>query len=130
MLKAKDLWKQADEQHLIKMNAMKPVLCNLFNQLKNHAARNPEAPYFVFDVPSYVFGYPLYDHQQAVKYVKETLEEQGFQVWISGVSTLVISWIKPTNKEKTTRFVLPQGPSYRPFVYDDSMMNFLRSKIE
>jgi hypothetical protein len=128
MLKAGDLWKQVEQQNTIKMNAMKPVLANLFGQLKTHAATHPESPVFAFDVPSFVFGYPLFDHKQAIQYCKETLEERGFQVWITN-STLVISWIKPA-KQSSRGFVPPvAGPSYRPFVYDDSTMEFLRSKI-
>lgn len=128
MLKAGDLWKQIEQQNTIKMNAMKPVLANLFAQLKTHAAIHPESPVFAFDVPSFVFGYPLFDHKQAIQYCKEILEERGFQVWITN-STLVISWIKPP-KSQTKGFVpLSAGPSYRPFVYENSAMEFLRSKM-
>ena len=128
MLKAGDLWKQVEQQNTIKMNAMKPVLANLFAQLKTHATTHPESPVFAFDVPSFVFGYPLFDHKHAIQYCKETLEERGFQVWITN-STLVISWIKPT-KHTSKTFVPPSvAPSYRPFVYDDSALEFLRSKI-
>ena len=129
MIKAQDLWKQVEQQKTIKMNAMKPVLSNLFSQLKTHAATHPESPVFAFDVPSFVFGYPLFDHREAVQYCKEFLEERGFQVWVTG-SVLVISWIKPVKNTKTSSFVPPAtGPSYRPFVYDESAMEFLRSKI-
>lgn len=128
MLKANDLWKQTEQQHIVKMNAMKPVLANLFAQLKTHASCHPDSPVFAFDVPSFVFGYPLFDHKQAIQYCKETLEERGFQVWTTN-STLVISWIKPV-KQSSKGFVPPTtGPSYRPFVYDDSALEFLRSKI-
>lgn len=128
MLKAQDLWKQVEQQNTIKMNAMKPVLANLFSQLKNHAIIHPESPVFAFDVPSFVFGYPLFDHKQAIQYCKETLEERGFQVWVTN-STLVISWIKPTKQSSKTFVPPPIGPSYRPFVYDESALDFLRSKI-
>jgi hypothetical protein len=127
-LNARDLWKQTDQQRTIKMNAMKPVLTNLFAQLKSHAAKHPESPVFAFDVPSFVFGYPLFNHTEAIEYCKEFLEERGFQVWVSG-SVLVISWIKPIKNTSTKSHVIPTGPSYRPFVYDDSTLEFLRSKI-
>jgi hypothetical protein len=126
-LNARDLWKQTDQQRTIKMNAMKPVLANLFALLKTHAAKYPDSPVFAFDVPSFVFGYPLFNHTEAIQYCKELLEERGFQVWISG-STLVISWIKPA-KNSTKTFVPPQQVGYRPFVYDDSALELLRSKI-
>lgn len=128
MIKAQDLWKQVEQQKTIKMNAMKPVLSNLFSQLKTHAATHPESPVFAFDVPSFVFGYPLFDHREAIQYCRECLEERGFQVWIAG-TTLVISWLKPV--KSSSKFIPPvtTGPSYRPFVYDEGAMDFLRSKI-
>lgn len=123
MLKAQDLWKQVEQQKTIKMNAMKPVLTNLFAQLKTHAGLHPDSPVFAFDVPSFVFGYPLYDHKEAIQFCRETLEERGFQVWVSG-SVLVISWIK-SEKQKT----LGNIASYRPFAYDPSAMEFLKTRI-
>ena len=129
MLRAKDLWKQEDERKTTKMQAMKPVMSNLFGQIKTHAALNPTSPYFAFDVPSFVFGYPLYDHEEATAFVRDVLVEQGFQVWIAGTCTLVISWLKPTASKTTAFRPPPVVPDYRPQVYDPAAMNFLRSKI-
>lgn len=131
MLRAKDLWKQEEERKTAKMQAMRPVLSNLSSQLKLYAIQNPQAPYFVFDVPSFVFGYPLYDHREAVDYVRDALLEQGFQVWVATNLSLVISWIKPQNQAPRIR-APPRssgGADYRPFVYDDSAMNFLQSRM-
>jgi len=129
MLSAKDLWKQEDERKTAKMQAMRPVLSNLSSQLKLYAIQNPQAPYFVFDVPSFVFGYPLYDHREAVDYVRDALLEQGFQVWVATNLSLVISWIKPQNQAPRIRAPPKSGADYRPFVYDDSAMNFLQSRM-
>jgi len=129
MLRAKDLWKQEEERKTAKMQAMRPVLSNLSSQLKLHAIQNPQAPYFVFDVPSFVFGYPLYDHREAVDYVRDALMEQGFQVWVATNLSLVISWIKPQNQVPRMRAPPKSGADYRPFVYDDSAMNFLQSRM-
>jgi len=129
MLRAKDLWKQEDERKTAKMQAMRPVLSNLSSQLKLYAIQNPQAPYFVFDVPSFVFGYPLYDHREAVEYVRDALLEQGFQVWVATNLSLVISWIKPQSQAPRIRAPPRSGADYRPFVYDDSAMNFLQSRM-
>jgi hypothetical protein len=128
MLRAKDLWKQEEERKTGKMLAMRPVLSNLSSQLKLYAIQNPQAPYFVYDVPSFVFGYPLYDHREAIEYVRDAVAEQGFQVWIASAGTLVISWIKPQNQQPRLRAPPKSGADYRPFVYDDSAMNFLNSR--
>ena len=130
MLRAQDLWKQEDERKTAKMQAMRPVLSNLSTQLKNHAMHNPGAPYFVFDVPTFVFGFPLYNHREAVEYVRDALVEQGFQVWVAANTfSLVISWMKPREQKLARIPKLSGGASYRPFVYDDSAMDFLQSRL-
>jgi len=129
MLRAKDLWKQEEERKTAKMQAMRPVLSNLSSQLKTYAIHNPAAPYFVYDVPSFVFGYPLYDHREAVEYVRDALVEQGFHVWMTPTLTLVISWIKPQTQTSRLRAPPKSGADYRPFVYDDSAMDFLRHSM-
>jgi len=124
MLNAKELWKQEDERKTYRMRAMRPVLAGLFQSIKVHAQQNPASPYYAFDVPSFVFGYPLFDHKEAIEYVKETLEEQGFHVYPVPPSVLMISWIKPQPKQATARPPKP-GPDYRPFVYDEGAFSFL-----
>jgi len=126
MLQAKELWKAEEERKAYRMRAMRPVLANLFQSIKLHAQQNPESPYMAFDVPSFVFGYPLYDHAEAVRYVQETLEENGYQVWLAPPSILVISWMKPAKPAAKTAQAPPKpGPDYRPFVYDESAFAFL-----
>jgi len=126
MLRATDLWKQQEQMRVVHMQAMRPVLSNLCSQIKTHAAANPHAPYMAYDVPSFVFGYPLYSHVEAVAYVKEALEEQGFKVWISGTYTLLISWIRPGKAATRTA---PKSGNYRPFVYDEAAMEATLSQL-
>jgi uncharacterized protein YcgL (UPF0745 family) len=126
MLRASDLWKQEEQQRTANMQAMRPVLSNLCSQIKAHAATNPDAPYMAYDVPTFVFGYPLYKHQEAVQYVKETLEEQGFKVWIAYNGTLLISWIKSGNKKPAAA---AKSGDYRPFVYDEAAMEATMSRL-
>ena len=74
-----------EDQRTANMQAMRPVLTTLMAQIKTHATTNPNAPYMTFDVPSFLFGYPLYNHREAIDYIKETLEEQGFTVWVANL---------------------------------------------
>jgi hypothetical protein len=128
MLQAKELWKAEDERKAGRMRAMRPVLAGLFNAIKLQSQQSPTSPYYAFDVPSFVFGYPLFDHIEAIQYVQETLEEQGFQVWrASTPSILMISWMKPVKTQTRESSAIPPktGADYRPFVYDDSAFAFL-----
>ena len=128
MLRARDLWKQTEEQRTINMQAMRPVLTTLMAQIKTHAATNPAAPYMTFDVPSFVFGYPLYNHREAIDYIKETLEEQGFTVWVAYNGTLLISWMRAANGKVRQTAKAPTN-DYRPFVYDESAMEATLSRL-
>lgn len=127
MLQAKELWRAEEERKAYRMRAMRPVLANAFNTIKTHAQQNPGSPYCAFEVPAFVFGYPLYDHAEAIQYVKETIEEQGFQVWnCTPPSVLLISWMKPAPKSGVSKITPPKsGPDYRPFVYDESAFAYL-----
>ena len=128
MLRARDLWKQTEEQRSASMQAMRPVLATLFAQVKTHAATNPAAPYMTFDVPSFVFGYPLYNHREAIDYIKETLEEQGFTVWVAYNGTLLISWMRAGSGKARQTTKAPTN-DYRPFVYDESAMEATLSRL-
>lgn len=131
MLPANALWKQSDQRKIQRMAACKVILAQIFIKIKNHSRVNPDAPYTVCPVPSFCFGYPLYDINEAIPYIKETLEEQGYQVWIVDGNNLFISWMKP-EKQENRPFGLKAKPTanYRPFVYDESSMQFLREKTE
>lgn len=127
MLRARDLWKQTEDQRSASMQAMRPVLSTLFAQVKTHATTNPAAPYMTFDVPSFVFGYPLYNHREAIDYIKETLEEQGFTVWVAYNGTLLISWMRAGKARQTSKPTA--SADYRPFVYDESAMEATLSRL-
>ena len=50
-------------------------------------------------------------------------------LWVATNLSLVISWIKPQNQAPRIRAPPKSGADYRPFVYDDSAMNFLQSRM-
>ena len=125
MLNAKELWRDEEHRKIHRMRAMRPVLAGLFQSIKVHAQQNPGSPYFAFEVPSFVFGYPLFDHAEAIDFVKTTFEEQGFQVWNVPPNLLMISWMKPA-RQTAAKPGIPKPPvDYRPFVYDESAFAYL-----
>ena len=129
MLSASALWKQDDHRKIQRMSACRALLAQIFARIKNHAAVNTQAPYISYPVPSFCFGYPLYNVGEAIPYLKETLEEQGYQVWIIHPNTLFISWLKPD--KVNNRPIIPKArTNYRPMVYDESSLQILREKME
>ena len=60
MLKARDVWDEQEARKEQRMSAMRPVLAQLYGRIRKQAIHSPNAPYVVFEIPAYVFGYPLF----------------------------------------------------------------------
>lgn len=116
MLKARDVWDEQEERRERRMAAMRPVLAQLYGQIRKHAIHSPNAPYVVFEIPPYVFGYPIYQLAEARDYLLKTLGDSGFLVWPVNEKYLLVSWVKQTQKSGTHR--PPLVTNYRPMVYD------------
>jgi hypothetical protein len=66
MLKARDVWEEQQERKTNRMAAMVPVISTIQSKIRQQAIHNPNAPYIVFPVPTYVFGYPLFSIKEAL----------------------------------------------------------------
>ena len=123
MLKARDVWDEQEARKEQRMSAMRPVLSQLFGQIRKQAIHAPNAPYIVFEVPQYVFGYPLFQMTEAREYLMKTLTAQGYLVWIVDEKYLLISWMKTANRTSTNSYRPPAlSTNYRPQVYDPSAL--------
>jgi hypothetical protein len=129
MLRAKDLWRQSEEQREKRLAAMQSILKQIASQIRNQCIQQVESPFLAFDVPTFVLGYPLYNIQEALLFLQEAVAEQGFQVWVVEPKTLFISWMKP-NKEGKKTPSLPAKTEYRPFVYNTDAFSFFANKTD
>ena len=99
---------------------MRPVLAQLYAKIRTQAIHNANAPYVVFEVPNFVFGYPLFQVSEAREYLTKTLMESGFLVWpVNDDKYLLVSWLR-TQQRAAHR--PPLLTTYRPQVYDPSVM--------
>jgi hypothetical protein len=114
MLKARDVIQEQENQRERRMSAMRPVLAQIYSQIKKQAIHSPDAPYLVFEVPKFVFGYPLFKLTEAREYLLTTLTESGFNVWPVNNDYLLISW----SKQQMNRGRPSLLTNYRPQVYD------------
>jgi hypothetical protein len=117
MLKARDIWDEQEYRHEQRMAAMRPVMAQIHGRIRKQAITNPNAPYIVFEVPSYVFGYPLFKVADAINYLHRELTTSGFQVWVTDEKYLLISWLK-TGGGKASAYRPPLTTNYRPQIYD------------
>jgi hypothetical protein len=114
MLKARDVWQEQENQRERRMAAMRPVLAQIYAQIKKQAIHNVDAPYTVFEIPKFVFGYPLFKMTEAREYLIGVLSESGFNVWPVNNDYLLISW----TKQQMNRGRPSLLTNYRPLVYD------------
>ncbi len=126
MLKARDVWDEQEARKEQRMAAMRPVLAQLYAKIRKQAIHAPNAPYVVFEIPEYVFGYPIYQMSEARDYLMKTLQTSGYMVWVVDVKYLFISWMKTTGN-KASSYRPPITTNYRPQVYDPTALgNMLR----
>lgn len=127
MLKAREVWDEQESRREQRMAAMRPVLAQLYGRIRRHAISVPDSPYVVFEIPPYVFGYPLYQLAEARDYLTKTLRESGFLVWVVDEKYLLVSWVKTTQSKSNNNYRPPLITNYRPMTYDPtqlgSMMN-------
>jgi len=114
MLKARDVIQEQENQRERRMSAMRPVLSQIYAQIKKQAIHSPDAPYTIFEVPKFVFGYPLFKITEAREYLIGVLSESGFAVWPVNNDYLLISW----TKQQMNRGRPSLLTNYRPQVYD------------
>jgi len=121
MLKAREVWDEQEARKEQRMAAMRPVLAQLYGRIRKQAIHAPNAPYIVFEIPTYVFGYPLFQLTEARTYLLKTLETSGFLVWVVDEKYLMVSWMK-TPGGKTASYRPPLMTNYRPQVYDPTTL--------
>jgi len=123
MLKAREVWNEQEGRRLNRMAAMSPVMTQIQSKIKQQAVHNTNAPYIVYEVPSFVFGYPLYSLQEAIDFLLKEYSTAGYWVWVVDQKYLLISWIKPVKTRDIGKPIL--ATNYRPQVYDPSAIAFM-----
>jgi len=123
MLKAREVWNEQEGRRLNRMAAMSPVMTQIQSKIRQQAVHNTNAPYIVYEVPSFVFGYPLYSLSEAMDFLIKEYSAAGYWVWIVEQKYLLISWIKPVKTRDIGKPIL--ATNYRPQVYDPSAIAFM-----
>ena len=124
-MNAKEVWQETEDRKEKRMMAMRPALSQLYGQIRKQATHAPNAPYIVFEIPGYVFGYPLFQMSEAREYIMNTLSQGGYMVWVIDDKYLLISWMK-TAGGKLSQHRPPLLTNYRPNAYDPSLLESMR----
>ena len=128
MMRANDIWKEQEERRENRMAAMGPVIEQISAKIRHQAIHSPNAPYILYEVPTYVFGYPLFALKDALDFLVREFSRAGYWVWVvdgseANKKCLFISWIKPVRSRDLGRPILTTN--YRPQVYDPTTTAFM-----
>jgi|TARA_B110000285_G_scaffold223672_1_gene279492 hypothetical protein len=80
----------------------KETYTKIYEQISRKIRRTVDArgKRTIAEIPSYLVGYPSFDKYKAARYLKRQLENNGFQVVITGDVVLDISWeVKKVSKK-------------------------------
>jgi len=88
---------EAREQRKTKIYDKILELCN--NKILSSNQKNDDYS-CTYIVPNVVFGLPLYDVNECVKYIMDKLVDKGFDIYFAFPTTIHISW-KPVDKKNT-----------------------------
>ncbi len=117
MLRARQVWDEQEARKEQRMAAMRPVLAQLYARIRKQAIHSPNAPYVLFEIPAYVFGYPIFQLSEAREYLLATLQTSGYLVWVVDERYLLVSWLKVAGS-RAAAYRPPLVTNYRPQVYD------------
>ena len=123
MLKARDVWDEQEQRRQNRMSAMIPVMTQIQAKIRTQSIHNTNAPYIVFEVPTYVFGYPLFKLNEAIDFLVQAYSKAGYWIWVVETKYLMISWIKPVKTRDGGKPIL--ATNYRPMAYEPSTMAWM-----
>jgi hypothetical protein len=120
MLRARDVWDEQEERRMNRMAAMNPIIAQIQALIRRQAVHNSDAPYIVYPVPTYVFGYPIFSLKEALDHLVAEFSKAGYWVWVVEQKNLLISWIKPVKTRDGNKAIL--ATNYRPQIYGETFM--------
>lgn len=134
-----------DKQKLLdrKTKIYEEILKKSHHRIKTVSKQNPLIGYCLYIIPKFIYGIPLYNLSECVKYLFEKLTENGFKVYYTHPNLLIISWLHLKENKKITNNVSSsintslQNKEYREIenyipsgnlIYNKSNLNVLGSK--
>lgn len=127
-MRARDVWDEQEDRRVNRMAAMGPVITQIQAKIKQQAIHNTNAPYILYEVPTFVFGYPLYSLKEALDFLVSEFAKAGYWVWVVDQKYLFISWIKPVKTKDLGKPIL--ATNYRPQIYDPATLAFMNGNYK
>lgn len=106
MINANDIQSMINDKDKRKKHIFEEILKNCDTRIRQQIVHNEVC--MVFRIPSFMPGYPLYSHSEAVDYIYKKLIRQGFYVRMVDAETIYISWIPKKKKKVKKKSILDE----------------------
>lgn len=128
MISVQEIHALEEKRKLIKKEIYKKIYEDISRKIRNAVSVGHKQ--IVVKVPTYLFGYPTFDHTRACEYMKRQLEHSGFLVYIFDRGDLYVSWKKenPKKSEPPPRHQEEQEEDFPTFVNLKKIANKLRKQ--
>ena len=110
MINIRDVLKEKQNVERDRTKIFMTFLNRCIDRIRNTVKTKPEITFITFNVPPIVFGMPLYDVRECIKFITAEFEKNGFEVRNLGSNTILISWDKP--KEEPSKKI----SNYKQFI--------------
>ncbi len=141
-LNINELYNTINEKTLKRMEVYDSILQKCHHRIKYNSKL--ERTYCFYQIPSFIFGTPIYDMNDMKLYIQNSLIKNGFKIMNIEPNWLFISWnmegkknlIQNGAKDNNTKKIIKNDyrsvESYKPtgnFIYDESTMMGLSDKL-
>ena len=137
MINIDELHNEKNEKIKHKNEVYDIVLKRCHQRIKS-VAKVPEGPeYCLYDVPSYIYGSPLYNMNNCILYLVKTLTENGFFAKYYNPNFIFISWEGKRNpknfkslqkKERKFKSIEDFKPT-NSLVYDNKTLDIFKKNL-
>jgi hypothetical protein len=131
MINIRDVLKEKQNVERDRTKIFMTFLNRCIERIHKTVKTKPEITFITFSVPPIVFGLPLYDVRECIKFITAEFEKNGFEVRNLGSNTLLISWDKPPQTQDKKISNYKPVTSYKPMgglSYNNSLFDSIENR--
>lgn len=126
MIDIVDVYKNITDRQKKRKEVFKCVLKQCEKQVRNVA--DTDGVKFLFLVPEFVWGMPLYNVTECTTYVKAELEKAGFNVTFYFPRVLLVSWDVADLEHRNSKLLAIEGATPDQQLFDKPKKDILKKK--
>ena len=113
MININELYNKQDEKIKKKLEIYDKVLEKCHHRIKLTAFNEPNLCYCYYVIPKFIYGIPLYNLQECVRYLFNCLNKNGFKTYYTHPNLLIISWIRDGTQINKSNVLNAKSKDYK-----------------